>query len=239
MNLQCCLGCFLSQNCGEPFYSSRHWDCSFHSSIPDGVHFTPPASTHMTCHPYGGFSSLKWIHRSWLCYNALYHTIHYAPFQTIPTTRYYFCTALPLYCRYNPLMVGPSLYCFSVLSVEGQNRINRTPGETLEQFLTTSLFEPLGMYDTSFSVPDEKLHRFAACYGNASTWGRLYGSISGKAPKVSRNGLVRLDGDCPEDSAWRRGQDCKIQLHLFASKCFVFFGFFHSYLLLQKSLRSA
>lgn len=84
-------------------------------------------------------------------------------------------------------------------------------GRTLEQFLTTSLFEPLSMCDTSFSVPDEKLHRFAACYGNASTWGRLYGSISGKAPKVSRNGLIRLDGDCPEDSAWRRGQDCKIQ----------------------------
>lgn len=146
-------------------------------------------------------------------------TSYCAPFPTIPTTRHYSCTALSLYCRYNPLTVGPSLYCFTVLlSMKDQNR---TPGRTLEQFLTTSLFEPLSMCDTSFSVPDEKLHRFAACYGNASTWGRLYGSISGKAPKVSRNGLIRLDGDCPEDSAWRRGQDCKIQLHLFASKCFV------------------
>ena len=74
-----------------------------------------------------------------------------------------------------------------------------------------ALFRPLGMHDTSFSVPDEKLHRLAACYGNASTWGRLYGTLSGRAPRVSRTGLVRLDGDSPEESAWRRGQECKIQ----------------------------
>ena len=74
-----------------------------------------------------------------------------------------------------------------------------------------ALFRPLGMHDTSFSVPDEKLHRLAACYGNASTWGRLYGTLSGRAPRVTRTGLVRLDGDSPEESAWRRGQECKIQ----------------------------
>lgn len=38
-------------------------------------------------------------------------TIYCAHFRTIPTTRHYFCTALSRYCRYNPLTVGPSLYC--------------------------------------------------------------------------------------------------------------------------------
>lgn len=84
-------------------------------------------------------------------------------------------------------------------------------GKSLEAALADALFRPLGMHDTSFSVPDEKLHRLAACYGNASTWGRLYGSLSGRAPRVTRTGLVRLDGDSPEESAWRRGQECKIQ----------------------------
>eukprot|EP00438_Fugacium_kawagutii_P018511 Skav201484 [mRNA] locus=scaffold828:220161:223742:- [translate_table: standard] len=84
-------------------------------------------------------------------------------------------------------------------------------GKSLEEVLAESLFRPLGMDDTSFAVPNHKLHRLAACYGSASTWGRLYGSLSGKAPRVSRAGLVRLDGDCVEDSAWREGRQCKIQ----------------------------
>ncbi|CAK9117901.1 unnamed protein product [Durusdinium trenchii] len=83
--------------------------------------------------------------------------------------------------------------------------------QTLEDFLLERLFKPLGMHDTSFSVPDEKLPRLAACYGNASTWGRLYGTMPGRAPQASRAGLVRLDGDSVKESAWRRGQECKIQ----------------------------
>jgi CubicO group peptidase (beta-lactamase class C family) len=42
--------------------------------------------------------------------------------------------------------------------------IARATGQSLEQFLRERLFEPLGMKDTSFSVPETKLERFATSY---------------------------------------------------------------------------
>ncbi len=38
-------------------------------------------------------------------------------------------------------------------------------GRPFEEFLQSEIFEPLGMSDTAFFVPDEKLDRFAANYG--------------------------------------------------------------------------
>lgn len=37
-------------------------------------------------------------------------------------------------------------------------------GMSLDQYLATHLFEPLGMTDTGFTVPQSKIARFAACY---------------------------------------------------------------------------
>jgi len=42
--------------------------------------------------------------------------------------------------------------------------IARATGQPLETFLRERLFEPLGMKDTGFSVPDAKLDRFATSY---------------------------------------------------------------------------
>jgi CubicO group peptidase (beta-lactamase class C family) len=42
--------------------------------------------------------------------------------------------------------------------------IARTAGQPLETFLRERIFEPLGMKDTGFSVPAEKIDRFAASY---------------------------------------------------------------------------
>jgi CubicO group peptidase (beta-lactamase class C family) len=42
--------------------------------------------------------------------------------------------------------------------------IARAAGQPLERFLRERIFEPLGMVDTGFSVPAEKLHRLATCY---------------------------------------------------------------------------
>jgi len=37
-------------------------------------------------------------------------------------------------------------------------------GQRFDDYLRQTIFEPLGMTDTGFAVPDEKVHRFAACY---------------------------------------------------------------------------
>jgi CubicO group peptidase (beta-lactamase class C family) len=42
--------------------------------------------------------------------------------------------------------------------------IGKISGQPFEQFLKERIFNPLGMTDTDFYVPDAKAHRFAACY---------------------------------------------------------------------------
>jgi CubicO group peptidase (beta-lactamase class C family) len=37
-------------------------------------------------------------------------------------------------------------------------------GQRFDDYLRTTVFEPLGMVDTAFHVPDDKIDRFAACY---------------------------------------------------------------------------
>jgi CubicO group peptidase (beta-lactamase class C family) len=51
--------------------------------------------------------------------------------------------------------------------------IARASGQPLEMFLRECLFEPLGMKDTSFSVPAEKLERLATCYQTNPETGAL------------------------------------------------------------------
>jgi CubicO group peptidase (beta-lactamase class C family) len=38
-------------------------------------------------------------------------------------------------------------------------------GQRFDEYLREAIFEPLGMKDTAFVVPDGKVNRFAACYG--------------------------------------------------------------------------
>jgi CubicO group peptidase (beta-lactamase class C family) len=58
-------------------------------------------------------------------------------------------------------------------------------GRPFDEYLQTEIFEPLGMVDTGFSVPDAALGRFAANYG-----------------RNARKELVLIDD--PETSAYRR-----------------------------------
>jgi CubicO group peptidase (beta-lactamase class C family) len=58
-------------------------------------------------------------------------------------------------------------------------------GQTFDEYLRTEIFEPLGMADTAFFVPDDKLERFAANYNRKA----------GAAPQL---------GDDPETSNYRR-----------------------------------
>ncbi len=42
--------------------------------------------------------------------------------------------------------------------------VEKLSGQSFGEFLRTRLFEPLGMHDTAFWVPPEKLDRFTSCY---------------------------------------------------------------------------
>ena len=65
-----------------------------------------------------------------------------------------------------PLMVQPGeRWLYNTGSDVLGVLIARATGQSLEQFLRERLFEPLGMKDTSFSVPETKLERFATSYG--------------------------------------------------------------------------
>ena len=51
--------------------------------------------------------------------------------------------------------------------------ISRVSGQSLGQFLRERLFDPLGMQDTGFYVPEAKIHRLPTCYGTDLFTGKL------------------------------------------------------------------
>ena len=44
-------------------------------------------------------------------------------------------------------------------------------GQRFDDYLRATIFEPLGMVDTGFRVPDDQIDRFAACYSGTPTSG--------------------------------------------------------------------
>lgn len=85
-----------------------------------------------------------------------------------------------------PLRFQPGQHWLYSLGMDVAARlIEVMSGLSFDEYLRTELFEPLGMVDTGFSVPDADLERFAACYG-----------------RNSRKELVLVDD--PERSAYRK-----------------------------------
>ena len=67
-----------------------------------------------------------------------------------------------------PLLYEPgSRWSYSLATDVCGHLIEVISRQPLETFLRERLFEPIDMPDTGFSVPDEKLDRFAACYERA------------------------------------------------------------------------
>mmetsp|Transcript_11080 Transcript_11080/g.24415 ORF Transcript_11080/g.24415 Transcript_11080/m.24415 type:complete len:505 (-) Transcript_11080:429-1943(-) len=81
----------------------------------------------------------------------------------------------------------------------------------IEECLQERVFQPLGMTDTIWHVDPNELHRLAACYAGARTWGNLYGHHQKKVPTTSKPGLVRIDGDAPHASNWKKGRHCNVK----------------------------
>lgn len=67
-----------------------------------------------------------------------------------------------------PLLYEPgSRWSYSLATDVCGHLIEAISGQPLEEFLIERLFKPLEMPDTRFSVPDDNLERFAACYERA------------------------------------------------------------------------
>ncbi|WP_294284796.1 serine hydrolase domain-containing protein [uncultured Sphingomonas sp.] len=76
--------------------------------------------------------------------------------------------------------------------------VQRVSGMSLDQFFATRIFGPLGMHDTFFAVPEDKIDRLTDCYtlvegkgrviydrGEASAWSRQPELLSGGGGLVS------------------------------------------------------
>ena len=77
-------------------------------------------------------------------------------------------------------------------------------GMSLDQFFRKRIFEPLGMKDTFFSVPEDKIERLMACYSRHPLTGEITlsdpagkGSVYARAPNVlsGGGGLASTIGD--------------------------------------------
>lgn len=102
-----------------------------------------------------------------------------------------------------PLLVHPGTAWNYSLGLEVAGRvIEVVSGQTFREFLKERIFDPLGMDDTDFYVPDEKLDRFAVNYVPTPEGGIMVAddpqtSAYRKPPKVEMggSGLVATAGD--------------------------------------------
>ncbi len=102
-----------------------------------------------------------------------------------------------------PLLVHPGTAWNYSLGLEVAGRvIEVVSGQTFREFLKERIFDPLGMVDTDFYVPDEKLDRFAVNYAPTPEGGMMVvddpeTSAYRKPPKVEMggSGLVATAGD--------------------------------------------
>jgi CubicO group peptidase (beta-lactamase class C family) len=87
-----------------------------------------------------------------------------------------------------PLLYQPGTRWVYSVSVDIQGYlVEKLSGKTFPEFLRTRIFEPLGMKDTAFLVPAEKLPRVATIY----TWSQAKGALS---PMPRDAGISQLPG---------------------------------------------
>ncbi|HXM00019.1 MAG TPA: serine hydrolase domain-containing protein [Rhizomicrobium sp.] len=93
-----------------------------------------------------------------------------------------------------PLDFSPGEYWSYSVSIDVMGYlVQKLSGQTFGEFLRTRLFEPLKMTDTAFSVPANKLDRFASCYMPAKGGGLQLQDDAGKStyaepPKLESGG---------------------------------------------------
>ena len=87
-----------------------------------------------------------------------------------------------------PLQYQPGSRWLYSISVDVQGYlVEKLSGQPFPEFLREQIFEPLGMADTAFYVPEDKRDRFAEYYA--------YGEGRALTPTVDRRGRTYLDPD--------------------------------------------
>ncbi|HJU41425.1 MAG TPA: serine hydrolase domain-containing protein [Vicinamibacterales bacterium] len=87
-----------------------------------------------------------------------------------------------------PLLYQPGTRWVYSVGVDIQGYlVEKLSGQTFPEFLRTRLFEPLGMIDTAFSVPSEKMSRVAMIYA----WDQKTGALE---PQPHDPGINQLPG---------------------------------------------
>jgi CubicO group peptidase (beta-lactamase class C family) len=84
-------------------------------------------------------------------------------------------------------------------------------GKDVGDVLNERVFKPLGMYETTWSVKDDQLHKLAASYCAKNSWDLIYGHKKGVKPIFTKTGLYRMDGKTAKESSYRHGRQCKVK----------------------------
>jgi CubicO group peptidase (beta-lactamase class C family) len=80
-----------------------------------------------------------------------------------------------------PLMTQPGTRWYYSLSVDVQGYlVEQLSGQPFDEFARTRIFEPLGMVDTAFYVPRDKVGRMAIVHSEDTNGGPLTASDSGR-----------------------------------------------------------
>ena len=75
------------------------------------------------------------------------------------------------------------------------------------EFLRTRLFEPLGMTDTAFWCPPEKINRFASCYQPGEGGGLQLQDDAGESTYAARPSLESGGGGLVSRIRWKMPSD--------------------------------
>jgi CubicO group peptidase (beta-lactamase class C family) len=90
--------------------------------------------------------------------------------------------------------------------------VQKLSGMSFGEFLRTRLFEPLGMVDTAFWCPPEKLGRFASCYQPGQNGGIKLQDDAGKSTYAAPPGLESGGGGLVS-TAHDYMRFCRMMLH--------------------------
>jgi CubicO group peptidase (beta-lactamase class C family) len=91
--------------------------------------------------------------------------------------------------------------------------VEKLSGKSFGEFLRTRLFEPLGMHDTAFHVPEDKVERFTSCYQPETADRGLKLQDDARESTYARPPLLESGGGGLVSTAHDYLRFCRMMLH--------------------------